>query len=241
MSEDKPKNLTKIAEEEGLVALLKEACYSLDSIATGAVGTGRQDIYMIPGRLVQGVRNKTFIKQLGEEFENLKEKGRIKKDYIHTEQGMACLQELLAALEEPPVNEVRFEALKAIFLTACTEDFSNSEDVLPQLLLNVARNLDSGELVLLASMYSIKLKATKDDAHIKSKRLDDWYSLIITRSSLSSKSLVQLYEEKLIAKKLIDGPNGSLRQIVYHENSRLTDLGLKLCEFMHKDEEVPKA
>ena len=99
---DKNTDLARIADTEGLLGMLKSAVKNVDAIATGALGTERLALFMVPGRLVQAARNRMFIQQLAHEFEDLRQKGKIKDDYIRTEQGMSCLQELLAALESPP-------------------------------------------------------------------------------------------------------------------------------------------
>ena len=131
----------KVAQAEGMLGLLAAAIKNVDAILTGALGTEKLHLFMIPGRLVQAARNKSFIEQLAREVDELRAKGAIKPDYVQSEQAQACLQELLAALEDPPVDDVKFNLLKSLFLAACTETKTSRSDLLPQLLMNIARCL----------------------------------------------------------------------------------------------------
>lgn len=119
------------AAEEGVFSLLSEVAKDADAILTGAVGTEKLQLFMIPGRLIQAARNKRFLPQLVREINILKEKGKIKDDYMETEQATATLQELLAALENPPVDEIKFKTLKSILLKAATETLSSRDDSTP--------------------------------------------------------------------------------------------------------------
>ena len=85
---------------------------------------------MIPDRLLQTARTHKFLSQLAYEVEELRKKGRIKYDYFNTEQTSATLQELLAALEGPPVDERKFKTLKAIFIKAANWMTKRKDDLL---------------------------------------------------------------------------------------------------------------
>lgn len=63
------------------------------------------------------------------------------------------VQQLLAALEDPPVDDTKFQALTNIFLAAAT--VGTPTGVPPQLLLEMARTLNSGEPIVLATAFRI--------------------------------------------------------------------------------------
>lgn len=223
------KDLIKIAEDEGSLSLLSTALRNIDSILTGVLGTQKLELLMIPGRLVQAARNNKFLHQLAKEFEDLKEKGEIKDDYEKTEQATSCLQELLAALENPPVDEIKFKALKSIFLKAATEKISTRNDATPQLLMSVAKSLTATEILLLAAIYQIGKGKVATEIKTGAQRQ---LQFLAQNSQLSTTGLVEFTEGKLIEKRLIsdrDYPDRS--GVKQGSHFRLTDFGLKLCEY----------
>lgn len=100
----------------------------------------------------------------------------------------SALQELLTALEDPPVDDAKFEALKKIFLAACAGD--TSTNVLQQLILAVARRLSAGELVASATAYKVGRNApsTSTRSVIDAKT---WLSEIATALGLGSTDFVE--------------------------------------------------
>lgn len=229
----KQKDLVKVAKDEGVIAFLKEVAKSGDAILTGALGTEKLRLRMIPGRLFQAARSDEFLIQLASEVEELREKGEIKDDYLNTEQASATLQELLAALEEPPVDERKFNTLKAIFLQAAQEKLSSRDDPTPQLLMNIARQLSSGEILLISSVYRIGKEGVSTEAE---NSAGPWVETITSKSEIKTKGMVEFYEKSLIKKKLITprertGKYGVSPGMCF----RLTDLGFKLCQFISED------
>ena len=194
---------------------------------------------MIPGHLVQSVRNKTFLHQLNREVKQLQDRGQIKDDYVSTEQGQTCLQELLAILGNPPVDQRKFNVVKNIFLAAAQERMSDRDDPLPQLLMHIAGQLEAGEIILLVTCYKIA-KANKGLAPNEHHSESEWHKLVIANSELSMTALIEVYERGLMDKRLLmqHGPVITHTIIINDETkSRLTDLGMSLCDFMRKGED----
>ncbi|HEX7343158.1 MAG TPA: hypothetical protein VF398_02780 [bacterium] len=230
-------DLTRIAREQGLVPLLRGVLRHMDAVATGAIGTEKLQLLMIPGRLVQAVRNKTFVEQLAGEFEELLKKGRVRKDFEHSEECQASLQQLLAALEEPPVDDMKFRALKSIFIATATT--GTTKDVPPQLILNIARTLSSGELIVLATAFRI----VRDDPGLGEKLhgvADAWVAQIARVSGIGLTGLVEHYESLLASKNLVNHRHQSDRSgLKMGKHFGLTDFGLRLCELMQRgDDEI---
>jgi hypothetical protein len=225
-------DLMKVAQSEGMLGLLAAAAKNADAIITGALGTEKLHLFMIPGRLVQGARNKSFIGQLAREFDELRAKGAIKPDYGRSEQAQACLQELLAALEDPPVDNVKFNLLKSLFLAACAEARTSRSDLSPQLLMNIARRLNSGEIVLMAATY--RVAQTPEGALERvGSAAGVWIQEMSRRSGLGTGSMVEVYEEGLMQKKILTPRRyGDRSGIDAGPNFRLTDLGVELCKVL---------
>lgn len=233
MSDDASESsLTEVARKKGLLPLLTSAIHRADAIATGALGTEPLQLLMIPGRLVQAARNRTFIEQLASELERLREKGRIQPDFERSEEAQSALQQLLAALEDPPVDSAKFEALKNIFVAAATGEAP--KDVPPQLLLEVARGLGSGELIVLGTAYRI----ARTQAHGQGRGQESahaWIQEIAEQSGLGLDGLVDGYADTLAARKLIFprryGDRSGMRM---GSNFGLTDFGVALCEIIQR-------
>jgi hypothetical protein len=223
-------DLKRVAKEDGVFALLKSILAQFDAVATGAMGTEKSQFFMIPGRLVQAFRNKTFIEQLGVEVEQLRAKGKLRPDFEQSADGKSSLQELFAALEEPPVDDAKFQALKSIFIAAATGE--TSDGVPPQLILSVARSLSSGELIVLATAYRISREGFK---HTVSESYVGWVKTIAEMSGIGLTGMIQDFAEQLAAKKLInprhygDGSGMSLGK-----HFGLTDFGIRLCELIER-------
>jgi len=239
---DESDSLVRIADSEGLVSFLVAAMKHADAIATGAIGTEKLHLFMIPGRLIQAARNRDFLRQLAREVEDLRQKGKIRPEFEKSESTKACLQELLAALEEPPVDETKFKILKAVFLAAASQQGDAASDVTPQLLMNVARQLNSGEILVLASVYRV-VTSERDVVHTVGNDASKWVHEIASRSGFGLNALVEMYEDQLARKNLLTPRTFPDRSGIKHDsNFRLTDLGVKLCEYIvagggaHQDE-----
>jgi len=98
----------------------------------GLASSDRKDLILSLGYIFQRTRSSTFLKALLQEWERYKDKGRIKEDYISSEQHQQCLQEMLDFLDRDSPDELRFTFLKRIFLTAATEKISTRDSFLPQ-------------------------------------------------------------------------------------------------------------
>jgi hypothetical protein len=232
-----PANLAEIAQSQGLLGLLRAAAMAADAILPAAVAQEPRQLLMIPGRLVQAARNRSFLHQLAEEFEDLRQQGRIKDHVLTGEQGTICFQELLAGLDDPPVDKIKFDALKAIFLTACTEELTNRDDVRPPLLMRIARGLSSGEILLLGVVYKNREALWPQSHGDGSQSAANWLQDIAKLSGFHNVELVMTHEARLMQEKLLDGrlyPDGSGVR-VGKENNRLTGLGMTLCQFMLSD------
>ena len=96
---------------------------------TGFASSSRKEIVLSAGHLFQNCRNLGFLNGLKVEWDKLREKGKIKDDYMKTEQHKDCLGQLLEALDKDNPDNVRFDILKKIFLVSSTESKSNRDSV----------------------------------------------------------------------------------------------------------------
>lgn len=219
--------LDKFHKDTGEV--IKKTLTSLAEGITGIAASERKDLALSVGHIFQALRKGQFLSQLSEEWDSYREKGRIKDDYIDTEQHKSCLQELLDFLDNDSPDEIRFEVMKKVFLVAATETDSDRNSLLPYQFLRLCRGMSSGEVIVLNTTYRI----AKSDQIPNVSGANQWLDAIAKESGLCHTSLVEIYEEELIKKHLIYGRLYSDRSgVAVGQHFRLTSLGLELCDYI---------
>ena len=209
--------------------VIKKTLTSLAEGITGIAASERKDLALSVGHIFQSLRKGQFLSLLGEEWDSYREKGRIKDDYIDTEQHRSCLQELLDFLDNDSPDEVRFEVMKKVFLVAATETASDRNSLLPYQFLCLCRKMSSGEVIVLNTTYRI----AKSDKIPEVTGANQWLDAIAKESGLVHVSLVEIYEEELIKKHLLTRRLRSDRSgVAAKQHFRLTSLGLELCDFI---------
>ena len=194
---------------------------------TGLAASDKQALLLSLGRILQRIRGGRFLSQLKAEWEEYCKKGRVTDDYVDSNQHQECLQELLDFLDGESPDQLRFDALKRVFLRAATEEVDEPDSVLPQQYMRIIRSLNAGETILLFSAY--RDTGTYTSAH-------DWLTSMATLSPLRYSELVELPEEGLMKKQ-------HLTQRFYSDGSgvlrgpkgRLTAFGYNLCQFVEAE------
>lgn len=198
---------------------------------TGIVTSERKELLLSFGYLLQRIRGVGFLQALSNEWKKFREKGKFKDDYTRTEQCKSSLQILLDCLDKDSPDERRFFAMKAIFITSAFENIqlSDRESPIPQQLMKLCRNLDSGEILVLRAAYKIaQEKETRGDISA-----GEWLSEIANKSGLGFNSLVEVSEDRLIEKHLISPRRyGDRSGVSLGKHFRLTGLGFRLCQFI---------
>ncbi len=207
---------------------------------TGIAASEKQDWMLSLGYILQKVRAGQFLTGLLHEWKKYCEKGCIKEDYQGTNQHMTCMQELLDALEREITDEKRFELLKKILLVAASEldGISNRDSLLPCLYMQIARRLSTGEILVLFTAFHITKNRDKE-IPLHQIGQAEYQDMLAQESGLNSRSLVDLYEDSLIQKRLISHikqHDGRDKRPDYY--FRLTDLGYKFCEFVEHYEKI---
>lgn len=222
--------------KEDVPGILARSSQALAEVLTGIMVSERKDWALSIGYLLQRLRGRHFLERLLHEVNRYREAGKIKDDYLVTEQSYACLQELLNCIDQDSPDEVRFSAMKAIFLTIATESLSSRNDPLPQQLLKIARELSSADVLILSASYEIvqmsDWKRMKSNSRGSSTQA--WLDEVLQRTGLRFPEIVRLSERSLMEK-------GLLSRHIYGDGSgfattnhyRLTDLGFHLYEFIH--------
>ena len=221
----KNKEITKIDFNTSNVIM--DTISSLTEGVTGIATSSKNDLILSVSHIFQRIRSGHFLSQLLEEWENYKEKGKVKEDYQYTEQHKACLQELLDFIDKDSPDDVRFKLLKKIFLISATETASDRNSIIPQQFMKIARSLSSGEVVLLKAFS----KLGKDHNYNFVERDDISPKSYLDESGLGYQELFDIYYEDLRKKGFL--PN---RERV-KDNYWLTGLGVAFCSFIENYDE----
>lgn len=201
---------------------------------TSIAASEKKELYLSVGHILQAIRKGKFLSQFLNEWNQYRDKGRIKEDYQNTEQHYTCIQEMLDFLDSDPPEEIRFDILKKIFLVAATEKVSDRKSLLPQQYMKVCRTLSSGEIIVLSTAYKISKQE-----YPKYSAADGWLRKIAEESGLIHPELVEIHEEELMKKHLLSPRVYSDRSgINVGQHFRLISLGLDICNYIenYKDE-----
>jgi len=224
MGNDKP--LAKWSQDTGDV--IKDTLSQLAEGLTGIAASDRKELVFSVGHILQSLRKGLFLSRFLEEWNAYRDKGRVKDDYLGTEQHQACLQELLEFLDHDSPDEIRFETLKKIFLVAATETASDRTSLLPYQFLRLSRGMSSGEIIVLNATYQIAKEGFQEVSAAA-----QWLEIIASRSGLKHPALVEIHEEKLIQKYMILGRRHTDRSgVIVKPHFRLTSLAFELCEYI---------
>lgn len=222
-------DLSKFQEDTSSV-LAKTLTGLIEGI-TGVAASEKKELYLSVGHLLQAVRKGKFLSQLLKEWNQYRDKGRIKEDYQNTEQHYTCIQEILDFLDSDPPEEIRFDILKKIFLVAATERVTDRNSLLPQQYMKVCRMLSSGEIIVLSTAY--KLSQVSKLEYEKYNSAAMWLKKIAEDSGLIHPELVEIHEEELMKKHLLSlrvHPDRSGIRVNPH--FRLTGLGFDICNYI---------
>ncbi|MCH7497934.1 MAG: hypothetical protein IH971_08790 [Candidatus Marinimicrobia bacterium] len=216
------------------VTLLKR---TIDNLGEAISGAGREikdkGLIQAAGNLVQRYRAHGLLGALSEELDVLIETGKIDSKYLESPQYMDCLQELLEFLDNDIPDPTRFDALKAVFLVAASEEASKREDILPYQYMRLCKSMTSGEILVMLTEYQLVQTHPPEGFFPHSTSVNGWRGGIANSAGLGHAEMVGIFDEKLVQKNILHprGPQDeSLTTIT--QNGRLTDLGWGLCKFI---------
>lgn len=184
-------------------------------------------VYMGRGvRLVQAAFKGEVFQQLGREVTGLRGKGKLPSDLKGNKQGYQTWVELLTIIDEDTPDAERLEALKAMFLASNRLNATDAEQVLGYQLFQIAKRLNSNDLLVLKAVYELHSKGWSnayDNGYAR------WADDVAKHMGHHLRSLIELAENALAGNKLLSarGPSGDSVNL---QNARLTNLGLKFCE-----------
>nr|NQU90302.1 hypothetical protein [Bacteroidota bacterium] len=202
---------------------------------TGIAASDRKELVFSVGHIFQSLRKGRFLSQFLHEWKLYRDKGKVKDEYLESEQHFECLSELLDFLDNNIPDERRFSVLKKIFLTAATEKITEKDSLLPQQYMKICKTLSSGEIIVLNTTYT-RCKIIKPDDNT-STSAEHWLNSIASESKLKHKELVVIHEENLMQKQLLTPRHHSDQSgVSVKPYYRLTNLGYEICKYIENYE-----
>lgn len=227
MSENK--KLINLGSEKSIMNFLQQPTVKITEALTGILASGKKDLVLSAGHIVQSLLKGKLFAQLGKELQEYKNKGEIKEDYFESDKNRMSFYELLKFIDEDVPDEERFEAMKSIFLKSISKDAKKEDEELAYEIMQICRELSSGDLIVLKAIYGI----VQENKHTNDAFITSWFFTIAQHIGHNIPSLVEVHEEKLMKLKLIsDRIHSDKSGIEVTKYFRLTELGYKLCEFI---------
>jgi hypothetical protein len=222
-------------------ALLTDPLSTTTAMITAALASGRPDIVLAGGRLVQAILKGRAYKQLGQELDELLKKGKIRKDYADTKYGFQSLVDLMKMIDTDAPDEDKLRAAKAMFV-ALNAPTTETETFLRYQLFRLVLTLSGSQVAVL----SICNKLRKEHAFNQSSApiVQNWLNGIANHIGHRVLSLIEQDEAVLMRAGVItprfksqvtpfanDRPQADPSGVDLTD-ARLSDLGVKICELV---------
>ncbi len=216
-------DIIKLKDPDVLESFLQEPLTFIAETITGAFAVKTSGLMASGGRIVQSILKAKLFEQWAKEFKKLREEGRIPDDFANKKYGFQTWVELMSIIDEDSPDADRLEALKAMFLAVNRVNVTDGEQIAAYHLWQITKNLSSGELLVLKTVYDNLNFFGSETSYAK------WASVVAQRMGHGVLGLVDLYEEKLTKLHLLTARYQPDRSAIRAMNGRLTDLGMKLC------------
>ncbi|MDF2636106.1 MAG: hypothetical protein K0R78_2980 [Pelosinus sp.] len=191
---------------------------------TGLASSKRTEIFKSVGHVVQGMFSDKFLGNLQKEVNNYILAGKIKEDYIISEQNLMCFIELLRNLEENLPDPNRLELLRKIYIVTATEDINDRDSPLPLQFMQMARELTSGEVLVLFAMYRLEGTSVNSQA--------GFIKQLIEESGLEYTEIVTRIHQSLFNKGFVKSVNDGLATHSILIRDLFTPLGRAFCDYV---------
>jgi hypothetical protein len=244
------KQLIKLDEPKSIAEFLKQPAVKMAEFLTGILISETKDWKLSAGRLVQASIQSKLYTQLGREIGDYIEKGKIKEDFLDNDHSRQSIAELLKFIDESAPDETRFNAMKSLFIRSVSVDSDEDIKALSYQFMKLCKDLESAHLLILKATYEIwreiegkkkvKFETAGGTINITAggSSATAWLKNIAAKIGHNIIYLVEVHEGKLIDFKLIyPRRTRDLSWVASMTNYRLTDLGLRLCEFIYEDKE----
>jgi hypothetical protein len=217
-----------------LAKFMDQPLTAIAEAITGALAAGPKAWTVMTGHIVQGILQGKLYQQVGREIKELRDKGKIPDDFADEKKykyGFKSLVDLLKTIDEKPPDADLLEALMAMFYGANKVNATDAERIVSYRLLQIAKRLSSGELLLLKTLYDAYKQRNFNQEIIS---LTNWAQKTAKLQGHNLPSLVLKDQRALMEEELISGYQdasvSAFNQSVLENNARLSDLGIVFCQ-----------
>jgi len=223
-------DIIKLQEPGVLEDFFDEPLPFIVETVTGALAAGKAGWFLAGGRIVQGMLKAKLFQQFSKEVKKLREAGKIEENFASTKYGGQTWVELMRIIDEETPDADRFGALKAMFFAVNKFGATDGEKIKAYQLWQIANQLNSGELLLLRTVYIKRSLYASEATHPSYVHAySNWASYMAKAIGHNSQGLIDLHEKKpteigLLTARSFDDGSG-----ISDQNARLSDLGLAFC------------
>jgi hypothetical protein len=236
-----PASIIRLQDPAVIEQLLENPPAVLAELLAGWFATGNGFLATAGCRVAQSAFKGRVFEQFAREFNHLRQAGKLPDDFQEKKYGRKSWVELLTVLDEETPDEDRLEALKAMFYSVNEINATDGQKILGYQLFQIAKQLTSGQLLLLKSSYERLGSPTVREA-------DKWVDLMSRRLGHNIREIVEQDERVLMEQRLLS-PRNSIRhgdnifgrkekdekeeeneEGVSDASGRLTPLGIRFCE-----------
>ena len=184
---------------------------------------------------VQAAVKGRFLEEIEKGISSLREKGML-LDPKSSEVARDATTELLEFIDSTKVSDrERLNAVKKLYLFGSLNTVQEEDRYLAYTFLKIAKRLDGDDILILKACN--KIRQDRKDQHSYPADVDGWARMVATHIGHNISNLVLSREENLLENKLIGRRNNTDDSgIVYAGKARLSDLGIRFCEFLEMAE-----
>jgi len=209
-----------------LAKFMDQPLTAIAETIAGALAAGPKGWTMMAGHIVQAILKGKLYQQVSREIKKLRDEGKIPDDFADEKKnkyGFKSWVDLLKAIDDDPPDADLLEALMAMFYGANKVNATDAQKMLSYRLLQIARRLNSGELLLLRTIYEA---FKRRDFQTQPMSLGGWAVKIAKLQGHNLTALVLKDEHALVEEELITGYRDAsvmpMNQNVIENNARLT-------------------
>lgn len=227
-----------LEDPEKLLNVIKDPIKLSECIA-GVLSRTLSEHTLFAGRIVEAAIKRNLFQQFGRELNHLIRQGRVQKEFLCTHRAQSTLVELLKFIDDEVPDEDRFKAIKSIFFTAVSKDVEENDRILAYEFIKIGKIIGSGELLVLKAVYDIYSGQARTNIGFDESRMSDaryWVECVAKQVGHGISGLIDLHERQLVDQCLLSNRFGVGNLDVDRNRFRLTNAGVKFCEFIKKYE-----
>ncbi|MBL4697561.1 MAG: hypothetical protein JKX70_01885 [Phycisphaerales bacterium] len=193
----------------------KDIVAATSEAITGLLGRDKNENFVSVSKVVQATIKNHGFEQLKEEWEKLKQEGKIADEYVASEACRDRFARVCRYFDSDFVDPKAIELMRRIFINASV--LNNQEDILPAQYIDLVSNLEVGEISILVACYK---QCCGQGFVIDSGAVGyaQWSKEIACLTGLRHQELVDQFCRSLINK-------GLLNQRVYADSSGFNEYG----------------